>query len=106
MTEQLTGLAAAEAILAQVDGDVTLLWTTKGPKGKQIAEFLFTPPNGQAARVIALALASGRHQFYAPCAIAMPLPPVGANPEMDARVEEFAKAVVDGKDATKALTDK
>lgn len=84
MTDQLTGLAAAEAILAQVDEDVTRLWTTKGPKGKEIAEFLFTPPGGQAARVIALALPSGRHQFYAPCGIAVP--PVA--------------------DATEALTDK
>ena len=74
MTTEPNGLAAAEAILAQLDEDVTRLWTTKGPKGKMIAEFLFTPPGGQAARVIALALPSGRHQFYAPCGIAMPAP--------------------------------
>ena len=68
------GLAAAEAVLAQFDEDVTRLWTTKAPKGKAIAEFLFTPPGGQAARMIVLAFPSGRHQFYAPCMIAPPAP--------------------------------
>jgi hypothetical protein len=102
MTTEPNGLAAAEAILSQLDEDVTRLWTTKGPKGKQIAEFLFTPPGGQAARVIALALPSGRHQFYAPCGIA--LPPVveaEAEGEKQADSEPETKLADTGKKGAK-----
>jgi len=101
MTDQPNGLAAAEAQLAQLDEDVTRLWTTKGPKGKSIAEFLFTPPGGQAARVIALALPSGRHQFYAPCGIALPLVVDKPDEPMNEDVAAFAEAVT-GKKGAKA----